>query len=468
MEELFYYLCGNFSNLAWFVKTFVMEDFDGIDKLFYIYLRFCNKLQVNPKECLDSYFITDAFRDIKANNIKLETQVSLDYSEPSQLREAVKIISEIAKTSLGKYTAAPEEVRDFKLVANEVINKMKQKKLEQFMLDSFAEISEGEDVTDSSIRLTQRIHDINTRLDGNSLSNIEFKSASQDDDKMIFVAKTGMPCIDGDIGGIYAPLIYTLNSQPGGGKTKMSIAHFSYPVLLAGRDVLYYELELSRGQTENIAIAHHIAKLYKGRMKIPDTLLNKYDELTEEERHVYEAAKDDLLDNPKYGQFSVQTELCIETMEEDLTNKIKQSDNLGLLVIDYVGLIRSMPRNKYERRLEKAAIISMAYEIVRALTKRFKIPALMINQFNDAGIEAAESGRRIRPGMVQGGHEPGRYTDYDLNLTYTLEQKIAQARTLSSATKTRGSQGFPDQLLSTDLAISMFRQVSNIQKGSTA
>lgn len=462
MEELFYYLCGNFPALAWFIRTFNMDDFSGIDRLFYVYLNFCRSLMVDPKSSLDTYIITDVIKDIKKFNIKLDTQVSLDYDEPSQLREAAKIISEIAKTTHTRYIADPTQKKDFKLVALEVMDKMKQKKLEELMINAFTDITNGEDVTASANGLSRRIRDINTRLDKESLNNIDFKSSGQNDDRMKFIAKTDLPCIDGDIGGIYAPLIYTLNSQPGGGKTKMSWTHFSYPVIRAGYDVLYYELELSRGQMENIAVANHIANLYKGRVKIPDTELNKFDELSPEQQHIYHAAKGDLFENERYGQFSVQTDLVCETMEEDIESKILQSSNLGLIVIDYVGLIRSVPQTKFDRRLEKPTIISMAYEIMRRISKKYHIAVLMINQFNDAGIDAALAGRYIKPGMVQGGHEPGRYTDYDLNLTCTPEQKVAGLRTLSTATKTRGSKGFPDQLLDTDLAISVFRQVNKV------
>ena len=462
MEELFFYLCEKDVYLAWFVRIFEIYDFTGIDKLFYAYLCFCNKLRVNPRNNLDAYFVTDATRDIKKFNIKLETQASLDYAEPSQLKESVRIISELAKTTISRYTAKPEEEREFKVVAYELINKLKKQKLEEAMLQTFGNITQGEDVTDSSSKLSQDIFEINKRLDPETLTNIEFKSSSQDDDKMIFVAKTGLPCIDGDIGGIYAPLIYTLNSLPGGGKTKLSMAHFAYPVLKTGKDVLYYELELSKGQTENEFLAYHIAQKYAGRVKIPSTELNKLDELSQEQRHIREAAYADLFENEKYGKLSIQRELVAETMDADIRAKLRQSDNVGLIVIDYVGYITSVPQTKYDRRLEKPTIIEMAYEVIRRITHDFHVPAVMINQFNDAGIDAATAGRFIKPGMVQGGHAPGRYTDYDLNLTYTPEQKLANLRTLSTATKTRGSRGFGDQLLDVDLSILAFRQVSNL------
>ena len=83
--------------------------------------------------------------------------------------------------------------------------------------------------------------------------------------------------------------------------------------------------------------------------------------------------------------------------------------------------------------------------------------AVCINQYNDEGINAAYAGKTIRPGHVQGGHIANRHTDYDLSMTYTEEQKLANLRTLAN-TKPRGSGGFKPVQLKTDLSISMFRQ----------
>ena len=461
MKELFKYLVSKREYLRWFVNTFKLSDFQGIDCLFYVYLEFCNYLGLSPADNLESYFATDALRDIKKYNIKLPTQTALNYDETVQLREAVNIIKSIALSTCQDYLSYSSD-KDFTAVAYEVMDRMKKDRINNAMLTTFKEITDGEDVNNSSSTLVNVIKDVNNRLSIKSLENIEFKLLDGDEDKMKFVAKTGMPCIDGDIGGIYSPLIYTLNSQPGGGKTRFSLAHFAYPVMLAGKDVLFYELELSVGQTKNILLSHHISKRYGGRIKIPDTLLNKFDELSDEQKHVYEAAKEDLF-NERNGSICIETDLVAETCYEDITFKIKQAKNIGLIVIDYAGLVRSEPQTRVDRRLDKTSCIDTVYETVRRITKEFHIPAVMINQFNDAGIEAATAGKMIKPGQVQGGHNPGRYTDYDLNLTYTQEQKLAGLRTLSTAVKTRGSAGFPDQVLQVDLSISMFRQLASSQ-----
>ena len=143
MEELFFYLCEKEEYLAWFVRIFIISDFTGIDKLFYAYLCFCNKLRVNPRNNLDSYLITDGMRDIKKYIIKLDTQTSLDYTEPSQLKEAVRIISEIAKSTISRYLQKPEEIKEFKALAYEVMENLKSHMLQEAMLQTFGNIRWG-------------------------------------------------------------------------------------------------------------------------------------------------------------------------------------------------------------------------------------------------------------------------------------------------------------------------------------
>ena len=446
--------------LDWFVSRMLPTDFMGIERFFYCYARFCSRLRVNPDKCLSAYLKVDAISDIRNENIKLETQSALDYREATQLTEALEIIGNVAHTTLHQYLEENLDSREFKTDAYEFLDKIKKQQIQDSMLETFQGLSTGEVSVVVSEHLN-RLREIETRLDGNSLSNIDLLPDSQNGDKMVFIAKTGIPCIDGDIGGIYAPLIYTLNAQSGGGKTRLGLVHFALPVLKAGKDVIFYETELTRGQTENILIAHYIAQLYKGKVKIPDTLMNKYDEMSPEQQHIYEAAKEDLFNNPKYGKFIFMDKCIVERLADEVYLKFRASKNVGLLVIDYLGYVRSIPTNKYERPKEKPQIIAETYEIVRTLTKDLKIPALCINQFNESGSEAAFAGKPIRQGMIQGGQVATQFSDYDLNMTFTAEQKLAKVRSLSTATKTRGSEGFGDVLFNVDMSISAFRQVNN-------
>ena len=282
-------------------------------------------------------------------------------------------------------------------------------------------------------------------------------STTTGEDKMRFICKTGIPCIDGDLGGIYSRLIITLNSQPEGGKTRLALAHFAYPVMKAGEDVIFYETELSKGQVMNILIAHHIIHLYGGRYKIPDEKLNKENELTPEERAIYEAAKIDLFESGKYGKFYYKGDCIVEKFKDEVTSLVKQSGKVGLLVIDYMGLAESKPLDKYQRPMEMFEIITELYKITRRLVRAIDMCALCINQFNDKGVDAAYAGKPIRSGYIQGGHIATRHTDYDISMTFTEEQKLANVRMLSNSKK-RGTAGFKPAMLGTDLSVSIFRQ----------
>ena len=126
-------------------------------------------------------------------------------------------------------------------------------------------------------------------------------------------------------------------------------------------------------------------------------------------------------------------------------------------MIDYMGLIQSEPESKWDKRLEQYEIITRGYEETRRILKHIDVSAVCINQYNDKGIDAAYAGKPIRSGHVQGGHIVQRHTDYDISMTFTEEQKLAQVRSLSTS-KTRGTAGFSNVLLSTDLSVSIFRQ----------
>jgi hypothetical protein len=185
--------------------------------------------------------------------------------------------------------------------------------------------------------------------------------------------------------------------------------------------------------------------------------MNKYDEMTDEQKQIYESARIDLFESGNYGKFIFKEDLVVEDYYDEAESVAKVYTNLGLVVIDYMGLCSSVPSDKWARRREQYEIITDAYEITRKIVKRLNVAALCINQYNDKGIEAAYAGKAIRSGYVQGGHIVQRHTDYDMHMTFTEEQELAGVRTLSTA-GVRGAKGFRNVLLSTDLSVSIFRQ----------
>lgn len=447
------------ANTAWFARAFEPNNFTGVERLMCCYLRFCSKLGIAPsKAFLSSYLQIDAKQDIKKYNIKTETMSAYDYREASQLAEATQIISEVAQSTYDVYLSEDLTNRDFKVDIYGFMNAKKADSITNAMLSIYPKLTDGSDVTEVSSDLRSSLSDIDEIYDVTKIRDIDLDNSGSDEVEMKFLCKTGVPCIDGDIGGIYTRLITTVNAQPGGGKSRFTYVHYVYPVLTqAKKDVIIWSNELTESQIKNILIAYHITKVYGGRIKIPDSIMNKKHEMSPEQLQIYESAKIDLFESGNYGRLIVREETVVERYRDEAESLIKKSGNTGLIVIDYMGLIESRPESKWDKHLDQYEVITKGYEITRRLLKKIDISAVCINQYNDKGIDAAYSGKPIRSGHVQGGHIVQRHTDYDISITFTEEQKLAQVRSMSTS-KTRGTSGFSNVLFSTDLSVSIFRQ----------
>lgn len=440
----------------WFTRYFDPKNFTGVDRLLMCFLCYCAKLSITPKrKWLESYLIVDGKQDIKKYNIKTDTMTALDYKEVSQLEEAYHILQDVALFTYDEYVKIDKSDSSFKVDIYNFMKEQRVNNIQKLMMDAYPHLNDGSDINEVSTKLRNDLANLDNVYDLHKISDIDYTEGAED--KMEFIAKTGVPCIDGDIGGIYTTLIYTLNGQPGSGKTRFACVHFAYRVMVeAKKDVIFYENEMSPSQIKNILIAYHIVRLYGGRVKIPDSLMNKYDEMSVEQKQIYESAKIDLFESDQYGKLIIKEGCVVERMEDEC-NAILQTNNVGLLVIDYMGLCESDPEDKRYVRKQQYEIITDAYIATRHIVRAFNIAAICLNQYNDSGIEAAYAGKQIRSGHVQGGHIVQRHTDYDLSMTFTEEQELANIRMLST-TKKRGAKGFKNVMLQVDLAISLFNQ----------
>lgn len=444
----------------WFTRIFEPKDFSGINKLLMCYLKFCTKLSiVSQRSYLEAYLKVDGKADVKKYNIKTDTMASYDYREISQLEEAYRVVQGIAIATYDNYTSIDLADRNFKVDMNEFMVRMKSELISQALMDTYPHLNDGSDISEVSEELRNDLVNIDKTYDTTKIRDVDLTSNREGADKgIVFLAKTGMPCIDGDIGGIYSTLVYTLTSQPKGGKTRFGAVHFVYPMIVeAKKDAIVYEMELTELQFKNVLIAYHITRVYGGRIKIPDSVLNKTEEMTDEQRQIYESAKIDLFESGKFGKLIFRDELVVEKYQDEIIGITKASGNLGIVMIDYMGLAKSVPTTKWDRRLEEFERIGEAYKITKECAKKLDFAALCINQYNDKGIEAAYAGKRMRSGYVQGGHIVTRHTDYDMHLTYTEEQELANVRSFE-APAVRGGAGFKGVLLSADLSVSIFRQ----------
>lgn len=449
----------------WFTGMFAPKEFQGVDRLLVCFIKYCSVLSITPKrKYLDVYLKIDGKRDVKKFNIKAESMNAYDYNETSQLEEAFRIIADLARSTYDEYITENLIDREFKVDVSEFMSDKSEECISSAMIEAFPKLSDGSDKREVSANLRDRLAEIDRLYDITKISNVDIVSGVSGSNvgNRVFMCKTLLPCVDGDIGGVYGGVLYTLTSQPKAGKTRLGMIHWVYQVMtVAKKDVILYKLEMQPIEYMNILIAYHITRVYGGRIKISDSVMLKYEEMSPEQKQIYESARIDLFESGRYGKLIIREKLYIETFMDEASAIIKASGNTGLLMVDYVGLSEQDMTDKYARRLDEYKIITETYKILSDIKRAFGIAILAINQFNDKGIDFAYAGKPIRSGMVQGGHIITRHTDYDMYLTYTEELWLAQCRKFE-ANMVRGAAGFRDVLLSTDLSVSIFRQQSNV------
>lgn len=440
--------------VLWFKTTFKPKDFSGINAVLACFIIYCAKLNVVPcYRFLQSYLDVDGMADIKANNIKLDDMDVYDYDQLSQLMEAYEVIKQVTLASYEDFMSEDLGGRNFRVDIYEFMKIQKTERITNAIVKAMPALSDGSDVDIVSDNLRSTLHEIDSTYNLDRLDEVDDED-TQEVQTQEFICKTGIPAVDEDLGGIYEHLIITLNAQPSGGKTRMSLVHFIYPVLtVAKKDVILYATELTKAQVENILIAYHIAQRF-GK-KVPDALINK-GLLTEEQQRLVDTARVELFESNVFGKLHIFEECIVENLKEEVYAIAKVHD-VKLICIDYMGLIESHPLDRRQPKLQGYEVISEGYKVVRRIVKKLKAAALCVNQFNEQGIDAAYAGKTIKSGYVQGGHISNRHTDYDLSLTYTEEQKLANMRTLAN-TKTRGTEGFRPVQIRTDLSVSLFRQ----------
>ncbi len=453
------------SRIVWFTEQFPYEEFDGIDKLFVLFLGYCASLNIPAsKKFLEKFLQTEGKKYIKKYNIKLPTMDNFDYSEPTSLNEAARIIIANTAALYDEYVVGSLDTDDnFKVAMKAFIEKKKSDKVVNVMTQVFPQLSDG-DVTELIDDMQYKLSVVQEIYNPNCLSKLDFlegrtSSSGTKGRRMRHILNTGIPCIDGDAGGLFSTQVWALTGSPGIGKTRFALAAFAYQAMVGSKvDVLFEELELQKIEVENMLIAYHIIQLYDGKIKIPDSVMNKGLMSPEQEKY-YEAARIDLFESGNYGRITIRTDsLIVETLEKNMLNYLRRNRNTQLWITDYAGLAKSKPTEKYAPHKIQFEIIQELYKTTKDIVKEADIGALIINQFGKEGIDAAKSGKIIVAGHVQGGQIIEQHADYDLALCATTEQEAANMCTLSTVKK-RAAAGFQFVPFAMDRSVSVFRQL---------
>ena len=448
----------------WFASSFSADEFRGENRLLYHFLKYCSFLGIPAQEkYLDVFLRTESKKLIKQDNIKLNDMNNFNYDEPAALEEATRIINEVVASKFQQCIEEDLSDRTFKVDVAAFMKERCSERLTEMMTESFQALSTGTDAETVSDDMTWQLQSIRNNYSTKKLFKLDFMEgrtySRKDKDTMRHLFNTNLPCVDGDAGGTFSKQLMAIEGGPGTGKTRLSLIHFAYQCMVfAKKDVLYSELELSEAEVRNILVAYHIVQLFRGNVKIPDSLINKGQLTAEQEKYV-EAARIDLFESGKYGKFIVQTDaLIVENMEETYYPLLRRNPNIQYWIIDYAGLARSKPVGKYQQALQGYNIIQELYKTVKEIIKTADIGCLIINQLNNEGVAAAKAGKQITAGHVQGGMIVEQHSDYEIAMTATEEQQLAGMMMMSTV-KVRAARGFKNVPYRTDLSISVYQQM---------
>lgn len=453
--------------LSWFMETFPPTGFEGVDQMLYFFLGYCDKLGIGARrDYLEAFMRTEGKQVIKRESIRVTATQAYDYEEPGALEEAYRVIASAVAVRFDQCMEVDIAGKVFKAEMKAYMETRKTKEVQMLLADAYPKLSSGDSIDELIDQMQVRLSGISQAYSDENLDALDFLEdrsyTKGGKDRQNFLFQTGIPCIDGDIGGMYTKQLWTFTGPPGGGKTRFSLARFAYQAAVRGHyDVLYDELELSKGEVEDILVAHHIINIYKGKIKIPDRDMVKR-RLDTKQQQIYEAAKMDLFESGKYGKIVISCKgLEVETMKKKRLQYFKTHPKTKLWVVDYLGLLESKPQEKYAKHMVKYEIITEGIEIIKKITTVADLGALCLCQYNDEGIKASMMGKPIMPGMTEGGHVIQRHSDYDIAMTMTEEQELARMCELSTIKK-RAAAGFKNVPLRTDKSVSIFEQVSKM------
>ena len=186
-----------------------------------------------------------------------------------------------------------------------------------------------------------------------------------ENDSLITGIPTGFYDLDRMTAGWQPGDLIILAGRPSMGKTALVINMVENAVKATGKAALVYSLEMGR-QSLGIRMIGSNSKVSASKIRVGN--------LKDEHWQAISDSANELASLPIYIDDSSDTKVL--DMKADCRRLIKQGVDLGMLVIDYIGLVRCSGQES--RRLE----ISEISRTSKALAKEFKIPVIALSQLN--------------------------------------------------------------------------------------
>lgn len=177
---------------------------------------------------------------------------------------------------------------------------------------------------------------------------------------------TGFHDLDRQLTGLNKSDLILIAARPGMGKTALALNMALYAAKKTARDVVLFQLEMSKDQLASRLLAQEAA-IDSQKLKTGD--LDPDEDWRKIARAAHELAKTHIYvdDNPAV------------TVAEIKAKCRRLGDNLGLIVIDYLQLMQSGRRS--ENRVNEIAEISRSMKI---MAKELNVPVICLSQLSRA------------------------------------------------------------------------------------
>lgn len=336
-----------------------MQD-EEIEKAMLYYLIFENY----ECELIDTDFTTrlnkKIFRAIQ--NLKQAKEEITMLTVKNKLTDEKNILSYLATLSENIYSTTAESVY------KKLIELTKKRQMQKLLNESATKIKDAENIDidiEKVIKELNKIEDREVKEESlkeqiiDTLDMIEKNMKNKND----YSLYTGMLDLDQLTCGLHNEELTIIGARPGMGKTTFALQIADY-IAKKKIPVMFISLEMSEEQI--------ITKLIAKETRINSTKM-RLGTLTDQEAvKVYEAGAE-LEEKSLYITSNLRT---IQQIEVE-ARKMKNKKNIGLIIIDYIQLIKSS--QKFNLREQEVADITRTLKL---LTLELKIPIIGLCQLN--------------------------------------------------------------------------------------
>ncbi len=209
------------------------------------------------------------------------------------------------------------------------------------------------------------------------LLNLAIEQLEANDGRIITGVGTGYPSLDEITSGLQVGELIIVAARPSMGKTALAL-NIAENIVMRDTPVALFSLEMSRQQL--------VQRLLSSRSSVSGHKIRR-NMLSDRDMEAIIQATNDLMGKPL---FIDDTPSLTITQLRAKARRLKQTENIGVILIDYLQLMTSGKRA--ESRQQEVSDISRG---IKALARELEVPVVCLSQLN----RAAEQREGHRPRM---------------------------------------------------------------------